>query len=191
MTYVPNIPDWFLTRKAAQVTAFFALKSGGAINILKATKLIYLADRLSMERRDFPITNDSYVSMRFGPVNSYTYSYMQGVAPTRQGDWYEFISPRHHDSLPLSQQIEVGDLDELSRGDLKVLEETWDRFKDIDRFELADWTHDFCPEWKDPNGSSIPIELATIFRALDKADPVDLAEDLQSERRLVAEFRAA
>ena len=38
--YVPEIPDWFEPRKAAQVTAFFALKAGGKINILKATKLI-------------------------------------------------------------------------------------------------------------------------------------------------------
>ncbi|MBY3247443.1 MULTISPECIES: Panacea domain-containing protein [Rhizobium] len=191
MTYVPNIPDWFLTRKAAQVTAFFALKSGGEINILKATKLIYLADRLSMERRDFPITNDTYVSMKFGPVNSYTYSYMNGAAPTRQEDWLEFISPRHHENLMLSQQVEIGDLDELSRGDIRLLEETWGKFKDIDRFALADWTHEFCPEWKDPAGSSIPIELARIFQVLEKNDPVDLAEDLQTERRMVAAFRAA
>ncbi|CDN56512.1 Similarities with unknown protein of Photorhabdus and with bacteriophage protein [Neorhizobium galegae bv. officinalis bv. officinalis str. HAMBI 1141] len=191
MTYVPNIPDWFLTRKAAQVTAFFALKSGGEINILKATKLIYLADRLSLERRDFPITNDTYVSMKFGPVNSYTYSYMNGAAPTRQEDWLEFISPRRHENLMLSQQIEIGDLDELSRGDIKLLEETWGKFKDIDRFALADWTHEFCPEWKDPAGSSIPIELARIFQVLEKNDPVDLAEDLQTERRMIAAFRAA
>jgi len=191
MSYVPTIPDWFLTRKAAQVTAFFALMSGGAINILKATKLIYLADRLSIERRDFPITNDTYVSMKFGPVNSYTYSYMNSVAPARREEWHEFIAPRHRDDLPLSQQIEIGDLDELSRSDLKVLEETWSKFKDIDRFNLAEWTHNFCPEWKDPNGSSIPIELATIFHVLEKKDPVDLAEDLQNERRIVSAFRAA
>lgn len=191
MTYVPNIPDWFKTRKAAQVTAFFALMAGGSINILKATKLIYLADRLSMERRDFSITNDQYVSMPFGPVNSYTYSYMQGAAPVRQEDWLEFISPRAGKTLRMSQEVNVEDLDELSRGDLKVLSETWDRFSDIDRFDLAQWTHDFCPEWKDPKGSSIPIELASIFHSLGKANPVDLAEDLQNERRIVAEFHAA
>ncbi|MEZ0020056.1 Panacea domain-containing protein [Sinorhizobium fredii] len=191
MTYVPNIPDWFLTRKAAQVTSFFALRSGGRINILMATKLLYLADRLSMERRDCPITNDTYVSMPFGPVNSYTYSYMRGEAPTRQEDWLEFISPRIGNDLRLAQELAIDDLDELSRGDLKILDETWERFKDIDRFDLAEWTHDYCPEWKNPNGSSIPIELASIFNALHKSNPVDLAEDLQTERLIVAAFRAA
>lgn len=191
MTYVPIIPDWFTTRKAAQVTAFFALQAGGTINILKATKLVYLADRLSMQRRDFPITNDQYVSMPFGPVNSYTYSYMQGAAPVRQEDWLEFISPRSGTRLRLSQEVTVDDLDELSRGDLRVLSDVWEEFNDIDRFDLADWTHKFCPEWRDPNKSSIPIELATIFKALEKENPVDLAEELQTERRLVAAHRAA
>jgi len=31
----------------------------------EATKLIYLADRLSMERRDHPITGDNFISMPF------------------------------------------------------------------------------------------------------------------------------
>lgn len=191
MAYVPYIPDWFSTRKAAQVTAYFALRSGGSINILMATKLVYLADRLSIERRDFPITNDQYVSMPFGPVNSFTYSYMNGQAPVRQEEWLEFISPRSGVTLRPSQELSIEDLDELSRGDLKVMDATWEEFKDIDRYELADWTHKFCPEWKNPNKSSIPIELATIFHALKKEHPVELAEDLQTERALVSSFRAA
>jgi len=186
MTYVPTIPDWFLTRKAAQVTAFFALKAGGEINILKATKLIYLSDRLSMKQRDFPITNDQYVSMPFGPVNSYTYSYIQGNAPTRQGEWLEYISPRFGTNLRLSQQITFDDLDELSRNDLKILHEVWSEFRDIDPFELAQWTHEYCPEWRNPNGSSIPIELSTIFHILKKSNPIELAEDLQTERAMLS-----
>ncbi|OQP87882.1 hypothetical protein BTR14_03150 [Rhizobium rhizosphaerae] len=190
MAYVPTIPDWFLTRKAAQVTAFFALKSEGVINILKATKLVYLSDRRSLDLRDFPITNDQYVSMAFGPVNSYTYSYMTGVAPIRQEEWFEFIAARHGNDLRLAQEIDVEDLDELSRGDLRILEAVWEEFKDIDRFDLADWTHRFCPEWVDPRRSSIPIEMASLLNALQKQDPIGLAEDLQDERRLLAGFRA-
>lgn len=60
------------------MVAFFAIKAGGLINILRATKLVYLADRLSMEKRDHAITGDNYVSMPFGPVNTNTYDYMNG-----------------------------------------------------------------------------------------------------------------
>lgn len=186
--YVPSIPEWFQPRKAAQVVAFFAKKSGGRINILKATKLVYLADRLNMERRDHPITGDNFVSMPFGPVNTYTYNYMCGTAPVRQSEWSEFISPRDGNDLALARDIEVDDLDELSQSDLAVLEETWDRFKDIERFKLAIWTHRFCPEWRNPHGSSIPIDFSTVFQKLKKDDPVELAEQIQAERILVVDF---
>lgn len=185
--FVPHIPEWFNTRKAAQVTAYLALKAGGSINILRATKLVYLADRLSMAEREFPITGDEYVSMPFGPVNSFTYSYMDGQAPVKQGDWAEFISPRRGHDLHLSQQITAESLDELSRGDLKILDQTWDAFVDVnDQFELADWTHRFCPEWRDPSGSSISINLAVIYKHLGKNDPIDLAEQVQADRQYAA-----
>lgn len=192
MLYVPAIPDWFQTRKAAQVVAFFAVKAGGTINILKATKLVYLADRRSIDKRDHPIINDNYASMPFGPVNSYTYNYIDGAAPVRQDQWLEFISPRNKNQIRLSRNVTIDeDLDELSRADIRILEETWNEFKDIDQFDLAEWTHKFCPEWKDPKGSSVPIDLATIFAALDKSDPVERAKDLQDERRIVASHLAA
>lgn len=189
--YVPEIPDWFEPRKAAQVTAFFALKAGGKVNILKATKLIYLADRLSMERREHPITGDNFVSMPFGPVNTYTYNYMNGTAPVKREAWAEFIGDREDHDLPLAKPITLDDLDELSRADVAILEETWDQFKDIDRFELAVWTHRFCPEWRNPRGSSIPIDFATVFMRLEKVEPVELAEKIQAERELFLELRSA
>jgi len=188
--FVPTIPTWFSARRAAQVTAFFALKCGGKINILMATKLIYLADRLSMERRDAPITGDNFVSMPFGPVNSYTYSYMTGNAPLQQDEWSEFIGVRNKNDLPLSQTITFDDLDELSPADTRILNEVWDSFSSTDRFELAEWTHKFCPEWRDPNGSSIPIDFSTIFKLLGKPNPIELAEDIQAERQFRASLQA-
>lgn len=184
MAYEATVPAWFNTRKAAQVTAWFALKAGGRINVLKATKLIYLADRLSMEKRDCPITGDNFVSMKYGPVNTYTYSYMCGAAPAKLDEWREFIAPRENWVLPLARQIRMEDLDEISRADLRILDETWALYSDIDRFELAEWTHKYCPEWRDPSGSSIPIDFATVFKRLDKEDPVSLSEEIQAERGL-------
>ncbi len=188
--YVPQIPTWFSARKAAQVTAFFAIRSRGRINVLKATKLVYLADRLSMERRDHPITDDNFVSMPFGPVNTYTYSYMTGAATIRQDEWAEFIGPRSGYDLPLRENVTEEKLDELSQGDLRILEEVWATFADIDRFDLAEWTHRFCPEWRDPNGSSIPIDFATVFAKLGKKEPVELSEDIQAERQIKANLFA-
>lgn len=185
--YVPEIPDWFETRKAAQVTAFFAKMAGGTINILRAIKLVYLSDRLSMDKREHPITGDNFVSMKFGPVNTYTYSYMKGVAQARNAEWSEFIGSERWHKLPLARDFTTDDLDELSRGDIKILEEVWQTYKDVaDQFELAEFTHKFCPEWRDPGGSSVPIDFATIYKRLNKDDPIELAERIQAERAFAA-----
>ncbi|GAB9205982.1 Panacea domain-containing protein [Bradyrhizobium diazoefficiens] len=182
--FVPKTPAWFDTRKAAQVVAFFALKAGGKINILRATKLVYLADRLSMQKRDYAITGDNYVSMPFGPVNTNTYDFMNGRGSRNADDWTSFIGKRVDNDLPLAKGIDAGSLDELSRSDIAILEETWANFSDIEKYQLAEWTHRFCPEWQNPGGSSIPIDFSTVYLKLGKADPAGMAEEIQAERKL-------
>lgn len=189
MAWIVNIPEWFSARRAAQVTAFFANKAGGRINVLRATKLVYLADRKSMDEREHPVTGDNFVSMPFGPVNTYTYSLMNGEAqPPHSHVWAEFIAPRAGYDIPLARAVETTDLDELSRSDLRILESTWVEFKDIEKYDLAEWTHRYCPEWRDPSGSSVPIDFATVYKNLAKAEPIELAEQIQAERALVASF---
>jgi hypothetical protein len=186
--FIPNTPDWFQTRRAAQVVAFFGLKAGGVINILRATKLVYLADRLSMERRDYSITGDNFVSMPFGPVNTNTYDYMNGRGSNKQDEWQKFISKRVNHDLPVTKGITFADLDELSKSDFAVLEETWTKFSDIEKYELAEWTHKFCPEWQNPGKSSIPIDFSTVYKKLGKPNPADIAEEIQAERKLILDL---
>lgn len=189
MPFIAKIPEWFPTRRAAQVVAFFADKAGGRINVLRATKLIYLADRISMDEREHPVTGDNFVSMPFGPVNTYTYSLMNGEAEAQHThQWAEFIAPRAGYDILLARHICMDDLDELSQADLRILQATWDNFRDTDKYDLAEWTHKFCPEWHDPNGSSVPIDFATVYKHLKKAEPIELAEQIQAERALVASF---
>lgn len=182
--FVPKTPEWFDARRAAQVVAFFALKAGGKINILRATKLIYLADRMSMDKRDHAITGDNYVSMHWGPVNTNTYDYMNGRGSRLADEWFAFVGKRVGNDLPLAAGVTSESLDELSKSDRAILEETWTQFSDIERFELADWTHRFCPEWQNPGNSSIPIDFSTVYKKLGKEDPASLAEEIQAERKL-------
>jgi hypothetical protein len=191
MKFIAKIPDWFSVRKAAQVTAYFAIRAGGVIKVLKATKMVYLGDRHSLDDRDVPITGDNLVSMPFGPVNTYTYSLMKGeVTPKHKAIWSEYISERGDSlDLRLARPIEFDDLDELSRADIRVLDKTWNLYKDIDRFALADWTHKYCPEWKDPLGSSYPITFEVLFKTLNKPKPAELIKQIDTERALVASFK--
>ncbi len=177
---------WFNTRKAAQIAAFFAREEGGTINVLKLVKLIYLADRECMARYEFSILNDQLVSMNHGPVNSITYNHIKGCGH-EQGVWGEFIADRvHHDVSIAQAELSDDQLDELSQAELEVMHDVWAKFGGMTRFQLRNWTHNHCPEWEDPEGSSQRIPYERVFEILGK--PAELAEEIKIERRLNSAF---
>jgi uncharacterized phage-associated protein len=172
---------WFNVRKAAQIAAFFAREQGGAINVLKLAKLVYLADRRNMEKYDSPISGDNFVSMDHGPVNSITYNYINGMEDQRDS-WAEFIADRSGYEVGLVRPVEDEDLDQLSRAEIGTLREVWAEFGKMDRFEIRDWTHQNCPEWEDPQGSSAPIAFERVLGFLNKPNARELAEQIRAQR---------
>lgn len=157
-------------RKAAQTIAFFAMKNGAApLAVIKAVKLVYLADRESIKRFGFPIQDEDRVSMKHGPVNSDTYSMINGEADAVAAGWADFLRDREDHNIALVREnLTVADLDELSDADLEVLEETWRRFGHMHKWALRDWTHvpANVPEWEDPGSSSQIIPLERIMAHL-------------------------
>jgi uncharacterized phage-associated protein len=184
----------FNARKAAQTVAFFVMKNDAKlIYVIKALKLVYLADRESISRFGFPIQMEPRVSMPLGPVNSYTYNHINGEAPPEQdGGWSAFLSDREHHMVGLSDpNLTVDDLDELSDADIEALDAVWNRFGNWDRWDLVNWTHNKAnlPEWNDPNGSSRPISVEDIFRAIGAPAPevqAQAVEDQASIARVLA-----
>jgi hypothetical protein len=57
--------------------------------------------------------------------------------------------------------------DELSDAELDILDDVFEKFGKMQRFEIARYTHDHCAEWEDPHGSSFPISPESVFRALE------------------------
>lgn len=178
---------WFNVRKAAQIAAFFAREQGGAINVLKLTKLVYIADRRNMEKYDFPISGDNFVSMDHGPVNSITYSYINGM-DDQSGGWSEFITDRSGYKVGLAREASNDELDELSPADLETLAEVWQQFGHMNQFQIRDWAHDNCPEWEDPDGSSYPIAFERVLGFLNKPNAREIAEDIRAQRRVDGTF---
>lgn len=167
-------------RKAAQTIAFFALKEGGAISVLKVVKLVYLADRESLRQRGHPIQFETRVSMTHGPVNSTTLDYLNG-SYRDDGGWSDFLSDRANNNVGLANQnMTLEALDELSEREIGLLERVWSEFGHMDRFDLADWTHDNIPEWEDPNGSSLRIPLDRMMAAVGLERPIERARELES-----------
>lgn len=178
-----QMSEWFNIRKAAQVAAFFARSEGGNINVLKLVKLIYLSDRLFMEKYDRTMLNDQLVSMDNGPVNSITLDLINGFR-TNSENWDEFIKDRDHNQVGVTREFSDEDLKELSVAELSILKEIWKRHGRMTGFELADWTHENCFEWDDPDGSSTPIHYKTVFKFLGKEDAQELGEKVKFERYL-------
>lgn len=178
MTYNP--------RKASQTVAFFALKTGGdAINVLKAVKLVYLADRENIARYGSPILEERRVSMKHGPVNSYTYNHIKGeVPPENDGGWGEFVRDREEHNVGLAyNNLTTDDLDELSDAEIETLEKVWDRYGRMDQWELVEFTHDQknIPEWSDPQGDgSKTITLEKMLSAIGVPSYKDHAAELES-----------
>lgn len=174
-------------KKAAQAAAYFLFRASGALSILKLMKLLYLAERRSFEKHGEPMIGDRLVSMPQGPVLSRTYNLMNGELPSVEGGWESWIADRAEHDLALRNSEALRspeqDLLELSDADLAILAETWDRFGGMDQWQLRDYTHASCPEWKDPDGSMIPMKPEELFAAL-KFTP---AQTREAMARLSAE----
>lgn len=186
----------YKVRKAAQVAAFFALKQGGRIPVLKLVKLLYLSDREHLQKFDFPILFDDFVSMEHGPVTSMTYNYIKGEKESKD-EWDTFISgrPVNH-SVSAKEGVTEYDLDELSRAEIKTLESVWQQFSSMDRFEIRDWTHDNCAEWEDPKKSvsgkkSIPLPYERVLNCLGKEHAVQIAAEIKDIRGIDTVLGAA
>lgn len=161
----------FDERRAAQAAAFLLFKANGHLPLIKLVKLMYLAERLSLQRYGEPITGDRLVSMPHGPVLSQTYNHINGAVPSIDGGWETWIADRAGHEVALRDESMIRspeqDLTRLSETDLEVLAETWNQFGHWDRWRLVRYTHSSaCPEWEDPDGSSLPIEYKTLFEKL-------------------------
>ena len=152
----------FSSERVAQIAAELARRAGGSINILKLVKLIYLSDRKSMERYRAPITYDNLVSMDHGPVPSRTLNLINGY---QSDTWDRWMTGRAHHHVSTRSDFCRQDLDELSDADMEIIEEIWNEFGRMNQWTLSRYTHDHCPEWRDPRGSSFPIQEREIFLA--------------------------
>lgn len=176
----------FNPRKAAQVVAYLAMKADGRLDILKAVKLVYLADRESIQHWGAPILDETHVSMPHGPVNSSTYSHLNGEHDLAAVGWSDYLEDRANHVVALNPSVTADDLDELSDADIACMDSVWGKFGHMDKWQLRDWTHDRSniPEWEDPNGSSRPIPLERIMTLVGVENADAQAELVRDQRRI-------
>jgi hypothetical protein len=56
----------------------------------------------------------------------------------------------------------------------------------MSRWEIRDYTHQHCKEWKDPHGSSRPISFEKLFQSLGRSsdDAKRLADHINEQQRI-------
>lgn len=162
------------SEKAVQCIDYFVEQEGGRIEKLKVIKLLYLADRLSLAKRDKPLIFDEYFSMRHGPVTSASLNGINGEIADPAWKKIELLK----DNRSIISK-DSSDRDRLSKADLRILTETWEEFGKMSASQIRAWTHDNCPEYSEVEGGRLPISLDEILRAVGNDDPVGTAHDLR------------
>lgn len=163
--------NFFSEIKAAQAAAYFLYRGSGRMPVLKLMKLLYLAERHSYELYGEPIIGDKLVSMDHGPVLSQTLNKINGMSQSAPDGWDCWVADREGHDVALRDPSRIRspeqDLLELSDAELEVLALTWDDFGHLGKYQIRDLTHEICPEWEDPDGSSNPITFERLFKALN------------------------
>lgn len=137
----------FKHRKAVQLLNFFAIKTGGEINIIKALKLVWLADRLHLRNHGRPILHDTYYAMKLGPVASKTYNLAEdsdNLTAEERAYRYEYLSTLER---YIFESIRKVNEKVFSKSDLRVMEKIYQEFGELEGFPLSDESHKY-PEWR-------------------------------------------
>ena len=147
---------------------------------LRLIKLLYIADRESLRETGRPISCDTIVAMKHGPVLSRFYNVIKG----EDAGSSEFNKYIEQQGFQLFLVNDPGK-DNLNRYEIRKLRELSDRHRDDGDWELVEITHGF-PEWikNDPGESSQPIPIEDVLEAIGFSD-----ERIESVRRDAADVR--
>ncbi|MCE9581711.1 MAG: SocA family protein [Planctomycetes bacterium] len=169
--------------KAAEAAVQLIRFSGGtSMGRKRLLKLMYLADRTSIERHLWPIGGGKYSAMQRGPVLSEVYNLIsEQIDWTKsRGPWKDLLRNGVYPKVDIAKNAEPA---KLSDADLDILREIHERFKNHTDDELEDFTHTL-PEWKNKqvgkSSKTIFIrELLDQFRVSDEEIEV-IAKEIHS-----------
>ena len=176
------MPLRFREERAAQAAARLLHRRGGRMSYMKLLKLLYLADRKALVELGQPITGDLLVAMPKGPVLSNTYNLIQDEpAPDQPPSyWRTLVSPPEDYEVRLL--VDRVPNDQLSPAQERILDAVFNEFGSWNRWDLVAYTHGL-PEYRDPKGSSVPINLRDILMAegLSKKDAQAIMNALEAD----------
>jgi uncharacterized phage-associated protein len=172
----------FRSRKAAQLSAYFAVQSAGVIEKLKLIKLVYLTERRFLERHDHPMLFDELYSLPHGPICSSTLNGIDGII--HSATWDRYIA-RNGNLVVALKKFKRDAFDELSNAEIREAQMAWRRFGKMTASQIRNFTHDHCPEYTETEKDRIPISYRQLLEALGKEDAEDIDREIGEIRRIV------
>ena len=154
--------------KVTEAACLFLERDGGQMNVMKLVKLIYLLDRLSLDRRNSPICGGDYLSMRNGPVTSEVLDLINAGRLLGESDqrWEQCVSNRTNHEVKLEI---MPPREHLSDTEVSLLGEIWAEHGGKDQWQLVDWCHHHCKEWVPVANDCAPIAVEQVGIALGKS----------------------
>jgi hypothetical protein len=133
----------FQPEKLIQALTFFAHKGIADLTKLKATKLLFLADKYHLLRYGRPIVGDRYYCMELGPVPSESLDAMNHLVapdelPDETSEYREAFLKKDGTSYPRIQAKREPDLDGFSESDIEALDRTVRRYGSLTADQLVD-----------------------------------------------------
>ncbi|MGD0795806.1 MAG: Panacea domain-containing protein [Dehalococcoidales bacterium] len=185
---MPRNPFNFDHKKATQTLNYFALKSGGKINKMKALKLIFLADRYHLRKYGRLITDDRYVAMKYGPVPSNIMDIAEAdeYLDSKIKDYVTTYIKALDGGLRIESLKSVDD-SYFSISDVEALNFAWVNFGHYRNWSLSDFTHNY-PEWKKHeeslrSGSKVENIILSDFFEDPENETIDKCYELNDEER--------
>lgn len=133
---------------------------------LTISKLLYLADKTSLENYGRFIAEDIYCAMEKGPVPSGAYDLMKSASPEAR---IGFQVQHNHNIVPSRD----ANLEELSESDIECLERVLGKYAKASTTKLIEDSHDAAWEkaWASRGSkASILMPLESIAKLLSNAD---------------------
>lgn len=138
----------FDIEKATDASLQFIVREGGKINVMKLIKLIYLLDRLSIQRRGVPVVGGVYFSMRNGPVTSELLDLVNAgeLAGEENSRWESLISDRKSHEIAIRSSAPP-ERDSLADVEIELIDDLFAEHGGKSQWQLRDWCHERCAEW--------------------------------------------
>ncbi len=165
--------------KAIQAVGVLLRREGKRSSRLRLLKLLYIADRLSLEKTGCQILGSRIVAMKHGPLHSEVLDLINGEH-VHTPQWSHYFQNVGRDVV-LAAEPKIG---RLSRYEIELLNQVVDSHANCSDWDIAEETHSFA-EWQkvysDPNENTsrpIPIELL-IDGAGRGADKAAILQDMK------------